>query len=61
MADFAYAELLAAGHHDSTPYRLLTAEGVSTFDTPAGRFLRVEHEAIRLLTQTAMFDIAHYL
>ena len=61
MADFAYAELLAAGHHDATPYRLLTAEGVSTFETPAGRFVRVEHEAIRLLTQTAMFDIAHYL
>ena len=61
MADFAYAELLAPGHPDTTPYRLLTVEGVSTFETPAGRFVRVEHEAIRLLTQTAMFDIAHFL
>jgi fumarate hydratase, class I len=61
MADFAFAELLAAGHHSSTPYRLVSADGVSTFDTPVGTFLRVEHEALRLLTQTAMFDIAHYL
>ena len=61
MADFAYQELLPAGHHHDTPYRLLSAEGVSTFDTPAGRFLRVEPSALTLLARQAMFDIAHYL
>ena len=60
MADPAYAELLPLGP-DDTPYRLVTTDGVSTFDTPAGTFLRVEPEAITRLTAEAMRDIAHYL
>jgi fumarate hydratase, class I len=55
-----YTELLPLGP-DDTPYRLLTTEGVSTLETSAGTFLRVEPEAITLLTATAMHDIAHYL
>jgi fumarate hydratase class I len=55
-----YTELLPLGP-DDTPYRLLTTEGVSTFEAPAGTFLRVEPEAITLLTATAMHDIAHFL
>jgi len=55
-----YTELLPL-EPDDTPYRLLTAEGLSTFETPAGTFLRVEPEAITLLTATAMHDIAHFL
>jgi len=58
--EFAYTELLPLGP-DTTPYRLLTSEGVSTFDTPRGRFLQVEPEALTLLTRRAMHDIAHYL
>ena len=46
---------------DDTPYRLVTTDGVSTFDTPAGRFLKVEPEAITALTAAAMRDIAHFL
>jgi fumarate hydratase, class I len=63
MADeYSYTELLPLrGHHDDTPYRLVTTDGVSTFDTPAGTFLRVEAEAIRRLTADAMHDIAHFL
>ncbi len=61
MADFAYEDLLPLGE-DPTPYRLLTTEGVSTVEGPDGAtFLRVEPEALRLLTETAMHDIAHYL
>ena len=61
MADFAYEDLLPLGE-DPTPYRLLTTEGVSTVEGPGGApFLRVEPEALRLLTETAMHDIAHYL
>ena len=61
MTDFAYEDLLPIGA-DETPYRLLTTEGVSVVDGPGGRsFLQVEPEAIRLLTDTAMHDIAHYL
>ena len=61
MPDFAYEDLLPIGE-DQTPYRLLTTEGVSTVEGPDGvTFLKVEPEALRLLTETAMHDIAHYL
>jgi fumarate hydratase class I len=60
VAEFDFTELLPLGP-DTTPYRLLTTEGVSTFDTPAGTFLRVEPEALTTLTRTAMCDIAHLL
>ena len=58
--DFGFTELLPLGA-DDTPYRLVTTEGVSTFDTPEGTFLKVEPEAIRRLTAEAMRDIAHFL
>ncbi|MDG1463578.1 MAG: fumarate hydratase, partial [Acidimicrobiales bacterium] len=46
----------------TTTYRHLTADGVSTVEGPAGRtFLEVDPKAIRLLTATAMRDIAHLL
>ena len=46
----------------TTTYRHLTADGVSTVEGPGGRtFLEVDPEAIRLLTATAMRDIAHLL
>ncbi|MEW1955687.1 fumarate hydratase [Terrabacter sp. NPDC080008] len=61
MAEFAYEDLLPIGA-DETPYRLLTTEGVRAVDGPGGRtFLEVAPEALRLLTETAMHDIAHYL
>ena len=61
VADFAFEDLLPLGS-DETPYRLLTTEGVSTVEGPDGRpLLTVAPEALRLLTETAMHDIAHYL
>ena len=64
MADatesFEYTPLLPLGP-DTTEYRLLTSEGVSTFETPAGTFLRVDPAAITALTEAAMRDIAHFL
>ena len=61
MTEFSYEDLLPVGG-DETPYRLLTTEGVSVVDGPGGRsFLQVEPEALRMLTETAMHDIAHYL
>ena len=60
MADFAFTELLPLGP-DTTPYRLVSTEGVSTFETSAGTFLRVEPEALTLITREAMRDIAHFL
>jgi fumarate hydratase class I len=60
MSEFAFTELLSLGP-DTTDYRLLTTEGVSTIDTSAGTFLHVQPEALTLITETAMRDIAHHL
>jgi fumarate hydratase class I len=60
MPEFAYADLLPTGA-DDTPYRLLTADGVSTIEAAGRTFLQVEPEALRLLARTAMRDIAHLL
>jgi fumarate hydratase class I len=59
-APFLYSDLLPTGP-DDTPYRLVTDEGVSTFEADGRTFLKVEPEAIRRLTAEAMHDISHYL
>jgi fumarate hydratase, class I len=61
VPEFEYEDLLPQGA-DHTTYRLLTSEGVRTVEGPDGReFLQVAPEALRVLTETAMHDIAHYL
>ena len=60
MTEFAYSEMFPL-QADETPYRLLTTEGVSTFEAGGNRFLQVEPAALTLLTSTAMRDIAHLL
>ena len=60
MTDFDYTEVLPLGE-DTTTYRQISTEGVSTFEAGDQTFLKVEPEALRLLTATAMHDIAHYL
>ncbi|MGR3934521.1 fumarate hydratase [Streptomyces sp. BRA346] len=57
---FAYSDLLPLGE-DRTPYRLVTSEGVSTFEADGRTFLKVEPEALRTLAAEAMHDISHYL
>jgi fumarate hydratase, class I len=60
MAGFAYQELLPVGA-DETPYRLLTADHVSTFSAGGRRFLAVDPAALTLVTGEAMFEISHLL
>lgn len=61
MSDFVYEDLLPIGD-DPTPYRKLSDDGVRTISGPDGRtFLQIAPEALTLLAQTAMHDIAHYL
>jgi fumarate hydratase class I len=60
MAEFAYTDLLPLGA-DETPYRLLTADGVSTTEAAGRTFLQVDPGVLTLLTRTAMHDIAHFL
>ena len=57
---FAHSELLPLGP-DTTEYRLLTTQGVSTFTPSEGTFLKVSPQAITHLTEHAMRDIAHLL
>ena len=59
-APFVHTELLPLGP-DTTEYRLLGTDGIDTFSTPHGEFLRVDPSAITMLTRTAMRDIAHLL
>lgn len=65
MAEFAYEDMLPVGA-DQTPWRHLTSEGVEVVTVDSGplagqSFLQVAPDALRLLTETAMHDIAHYL
>ena len=61
MPEFAYQELLPIDHHDSTPYRLLTTEGISSFQGGGHEFLRVDPAALTRLAREAMRDISHLL
>ena len=60
MSEFAFTEMLPLGE-DSTPYRRLTTDGVEVVEAAGRRMLQVSPEALRLLTATAMRDIAHLL
>ena len=60
VTEFQYQDMLPLGP-DDTQYRLLTTDGVSTFEAGGRRFLRVDPAALTLLTAEAMRDIAHYL
>jgi fumarate hydratase class I len=60
VSEFAYSDLLPLGP-DETEYRLVTDQGVATFESGGQRFLRVDPAALTRLTDEAMHDIAHYL
>ena len=60
--EFEYTDLLPllSDPYEITEFKHLGNSGVSTLEGPDGRnFLKVEQEAIQLLTSTAMRDIAH--
>ena len=59
-APFQFQELLPLGR-DESPYRLLTKEGIGTFEANGKTFLTVEPSALTLLAKEAMRDIAHLL
>src|ERR1700690_1371742 len=61
MSAFQFQELLPLAHDDSTPYRLLTRDGLSGFGAGGVKFLRVAPEVLTLLAREAMRDIAHLL
>src|SRR5205823_2701095 len=60
VTEFHYQDMLPLGP-DETSYRLLTTDGVSTFEADGHRFLRIDPQALTDLTAEAMREIAHYL
>ena len=60
MSDFEFQPMLPLGS-DSTVYRKLPSDHVSTFEAAGRVFLKVEPEALTLLTAAAMKEIAHFL
>ncbi len=59
-SEFTYEDLLPIGP-DTTEYRKLSSEGISTFTADGKAFLKVTPEAIANLTEVAIHDISHYL
>lgn len=60
MADFTYTDLLPIGE-DTTSYRLITTEGISTVEAAGRTFLQVDPEVLRQVTFEAIKDIQHLL
>ncbi len=58
--EFTYQDLLPVGP-DTTEYRRIATEGVSTFTADGKEFLKVSKQAISNLTEVALHDISHYL
>ena len=60
MPEFAYTDLLPLGP-DTTDYRLLTADGITTHRSLGREFLEVDPEVLTLIAREGMRDIAHLL
>jgi fumarate hydratase, class I len=60
MVDFAYTDMLPLGE-DTTPYRLVTTEGVGEVTLGDRTFLTVEPAALTTLAYEAIRDIQHLL
>ena len=60
MPEFSYTDLLPLGP-DSTEYRLVTEDGISTGRSFGRDFLEIEPDVLSALTAAAMRDIAHLL
>ena len=58
--DFKYAPMFQMGK-DTTEYRLLTTEGVSTGEFEGKTILKVSKEALTLLSQQAFHDVEFML
>jgi fumarate hydratase class I len=60
VPDFAYSDLLPVAP-DDTPYRLLTADGVTPTTHAGEPLLQVDPSALTALSYAAMHDVAHLL
>jgi fumarate hydratase class I len=60
MPPFTYEPTFQYGH-DTTQYRLLTTDGVSTIEAAGRTFLLVKPEALTRLARQAFMDVSFYL
>src|SRR3954462_13230696 len=60
MPPFHFQKLFELGP-DTTPWKKLTSEGVSTLEVAGRTALQVDPAALTLLAKQAMIDIAHFL
>ena len=60
MGSFHYQPIFELGP-DDTPYRKLTADGVSTIRVDGGEMLKVEPQVLREVARVAFDDVAHLL
>ncbi len=60
MPEFTYTDLLPLGA-DTTEYRRLTGDGVTTREAFGRKFLEVDPEVLTLVAREGMRDIAHLL
>ena len=58
MVDFAFTDLLPLGE-DTTPYRLLTTDGVEAVDLGGTTFLKVSDGALRRATELGAHAVVH--
>lgn len=58
---FRYQDLFPTSKDTTTPYKKLTSDFVSTLSVGGKSVLQVQPEALTLLTEQAMIDIAHLL
>jgi fumarate hydratase, class I len=61
MSELGFHELFPLGHDDSTPYRKLTSDYVSSGEFESERIVKVAPEALTLLARQAFIDCAHLL
>jgi len=60
MPEFRHQEIFEHGH-DTTAYRQLTSEYVSTTTFEGQEIVKIAPEALTLLAREAMDDVAHLL
>lgn len=58
---FHFEELIQLSPDTTTKFKKISSDHVSTIEVDGNKFLKVEPEALRLLSSQAMTDIAHLL
>ena len=61
QSTYHYQELFDIAPDEKTVYKKLTSDHVSSFEANGIKFLKVEPEALRIISAQAMTDIAHLL